>query len=377
MLSVFVPDAAVPEGTRISLTPVENVALPKGLSQLVGSGTGYRLEPDGLILSKPATATLTVDRSELTDPQDTQSAYALVSFSDTAGREVLDSDTVAALDRRTVTVTAQIQHFSWITRTKGSLDVGLQRVQHQQSVGSRFKTTIMLGDHNPQITLSSVTGTALIAGVLGFVPGTATSVGLPEYRPGYANKREDYFYPEYACPKAGTGEYGVHVTAVSTVTGNPNLSTNLSVTLEGSVDCVEGSPEPESHESPDVSPPGKVVHLVQTIGCEHTQPGVQSELQKKGHITDRNGSPVAGAAIVETATGPALVNDVGQSVTEFAVSAVTDANGEFTLIWPIRKFGAYSVTVTDLHLPGGIPAAIDDASVTTLKYAVGQTCTPP
>jgi hypothetical protein len=138
-LSLFIPDGAIPAGTNVTITALPHDQLPQQLREVQGSGGGYQLEPDRLVFGKPATATLTIDRSELDDEAGAQSVYALVSFNQSVGREVLDSETHATVGDATVTVSAQIKHFSFITRTKGSLKVGLLEVPHEQAVGASFE----------------------------------------------------------------------------------------------------------------------------------------------------------------------------------------------------------------------------------------------
>ncbi|TAK68402.1 MAG: carboxypeptidase regulatory-like domain-containing protein [Dehalococcoidia bacterium] len=372
-LSLFVPDGAIPAGTKVSITAVAQDQLPSELRQLVGSSGGYRLEPDRLVFGKPATATLTIDRGELDDAEGTQAAYALVSFNQSAGREVLDSDTHASLGEATVSVTAEIEHFSFITRTKGSLEVGLRGVPREQAVGATFNPVVTLRSLNERVTLAPVDAEMLISGVLEFASDKNTAIHFEQYS---GSNGQSYFYPEYRCLQPGIGSYGTHVTGVSTVSDLPNQHTRLALTLEGSVECTTGPVETPGIPSVTPSTSMPIVHVIQTLGCEHTQPGVRSELRKKGRITDRSGGPVKGVRITETATGPGLQDRDGPA-SEVDGFGVTDANGEFTLTWYITKFGPYSVKVTGISLSDGSPAALDETSATTVSYTVGSVCTPP
>lgn len=372
-VSLFVPDGAIPAGTNVTVAAMPHDQLPAELREVVGSAGGYRLEPDRLVFGKPATATLTIDRSELDDPEGTQAAYALVSFNQSNGREVLDSETHASSDGSTVTVTAQISHFSWITRTKGSLEVGLRRMPREQAVGATFEPPVTVRKLNEQVTLAPVDAEMLISGVLEFVSDKDTAIHLDLYS---GSDGISYFYPQYRCPRPGIGSYGTHVTAVSTVNGLPDQHTRLAVTLDSTVECKTGAVPTEEGPSPTVATSTREVHVVQTLGCEHTQPGVRSELRKKGRITDRSGGPVKGVRITETATGPGLEDRDGPA-SEVDGFGVTDANGEFTITWTIKKFGPYGVKVTDVTLPDGTPAALDETSTTTVSYTVDRVCTAP
>ncbi len=363
----------MPAGTQVSITAATHDQLPQQLAELSGSGAGYKLEPEGLTFTQPASATLTIARSDLDDPSGTQSAYALVSFSDANGREVLDSDTTATVDGDTITVTAPIQHFSWIARTRSSLLLEFEPAPDPWSVGSTFGSHFIVRNVNPElVTLLDVRGTTLRGAPVDFTPGQDVSFNWGEVA-GSAYDVQQYL--TFVCASAGTGSYGLHVTATSTLNADTSTPTHLALTATDTETCVEGTvgPRPINTVAPT---PEIVVHLQQTIGCEHTQPGVRSELRKKGRVTDASGTPLRGIGIAEVASGPGII-DVGGREDPTLAEATSDESGEFTLVWDINKFGTYTVTVTRIVLPGSVEGALDATSDVSLSYTVTATCTPP
>jgi hypothetical protein len=183
----------------------------------------------------------------------------------------------------------------------------------------------------------------------------------------------------FVCTEPGFGTYGVNVSANSVLRGG-GTGTVLRVTLVSEVECVaEGAPEasptfgvaPPAEEPTVQLPPGGIIVLVtSTGGCAHTEPGVRSEDKHKPRVTNiRTGRAVLGATVEGEATGPALINNTA--------SAVTDANGEATLIFGITAFGSYTSTVVRVILPDGTLAEIDPSSVLQVTNNVGPVCTPP
>jgi hypothetical protein len=375
LLSLFIPDGAMPEGTEVSITSLANEELPPELQELSGSGTGYLLEPDGLEFSEPATATLTLSRSELDDAADSQTAYALVSFSETAGREVLDSETAYTVGEETVTVTSQIQHFSRLTRTKGSLRATLADHLFRRRVGETYELTASLSlFRGDLIMIEDVRLTWLASGVI-------TLISAPNVNIGEMSGEEILFRnakASFRCSEAGRGTDGFNVRGVSRTIAVPDLATTLAITWQEPVECAVGTLQPEPTPLPTRPPQARpVVHLVQTMGCEHTEPG-RSKLLKKGRITDSAGLPVSDAYIREEAMGPGLLDEelANPSVRSLESAGLTDENGEFTIEWPINKYGTYTVVPSSI-LVGDALMALDETSTTSSTYTVSEACTPP
>jgi len=137
-----------------------------------------------------------------------------------------------------------------------------------------------------------------------------------------------------------------------------------------------------STSAPEVTPPpaeGDVITVVvvQTAGCEHTQPGVQSEFLKNVIVTSPAGDPMEGLTVDEQVQGPGLLDESGQITNTLTASATTDTQGEADFVFPIVSFGPYTGVVQRVTLPDGRLAAFDPESVLRTDFTVGETCTPP
>jgi hypothetical protein len=373
-LILSIPNGAMPEGTEVTITSVPNDQLPVELSQLLGSGTGYLLEPDGLVLSQPAIATLTLERSELDDEEGTQSAYGLVSFSGTEGREVLDSETAHRLGEDTVTVQAEIEHFSYMSRTKGALHVGLNGLQRRRGVGEQYELSAGVENfRGSRVAITNIGARWLDGAPVALIsPRDVTLNDIGGEAGSFASTRATF-----SCERPGTGSNGINVRGVSRVIELPDLTTTLAVTLEDTVECVEGTVVQPTRPPSTAAPPGPVLHLEQNIGCEHTNPGVSSELQKRGRLTDETGMPVRGVVVSERADGPGLVPDPDDPGPLVRGSDITDENGEFEIVWTIVSGGPYTTTVERLSLDGTVLATLDGSSTSSSQYTVTAVCTPP
>lgn len=385
-LSLFVPNGAVPDGTEISLTSMPHDQLPAELQELAGSGTGYLMEPDGLVFGEPATATLTIDRSELDDPEGTQTAYALVSFNDSAGREVLESSTTAGIGEGTVAVEAELQHLSWITETRGSLRLRLTEVD-EQPVLTPFPVAFEVANRNRDLIQIRMQDAALnINETLDFVCAGSpcgsprvSEVTYTDFSPiDAAIEASDAGYhrdESLVCKTPGRGQYEVRVTGESTPlagdTVDPASVVMLHLRLRVTMNCLAGGTAPPPAGATPTSQPAGGEVLVESSGeCEHTQPGVESETRDKVKVTDATtNAPVSGATVSGEAQGPALINNTA--------TAVTDANGEGKLVFRITAFGDYTMSVQKVTLANGTEAFVVSDSVTQVTQSVGQVCTPP
>lgn len=386
MLSLFVPNGAMPEGTEISLTSVPHDQLPPELQELSGSGDGYLMEPDGLLFGEPATATLTLDRASTDDAADTETAYALVSYNETAGREVLDSETTYTQGESTAVVQAALSHFSWITDTRGSLRLRLTEVD-EQPVLAPFPVAFEVANRNRDLIQIRMQFAALnINETLDFVCAGSpcgspriSEVTYTDFSPIDAAIRasdEGYHKDEsLVCKMPGRGQYEVRVTGESTPrtgdTVDPASVVMLTIRLRVTMNCLAGGtaqPPPSPAQATPVS--SNQVRVASSGECEHTKPGVESESRDKVKVTDaRTNAPVNGATVSGEAQGPALINDTA--------SVVTDAQGEGKLVFRITAFGDYTMAVTKVTLANGTEAFVVSDSVTQVTQSVGQVCTPP
>jgi hypothetical protein len=225
-----------------------------------------------------------------------------------------------------------------------------------------------------QVTLNEVTLTWLASGNVVVSGDAFYSLGTFEAG-GVIGAGENGVF---RCTQPGLGSNGLRVAAMSTLTADPSATTSLAISLSDPVECVEGTIEaPPPALTPTVPVTTAEVHLVQTMGCEHTKPGEESELRKKGRITDSAGTPLQGIVVEETAVGPGLIDQQDYPVSSFKAYATTDANGEFTLVWRIEAYGPYTATVTALTTQDGGHLALDETSTTSVPYTVEATCTAP
>ena len=381
-LSLFIPEGAMPEGADVSITSVAHDALPVELGQLAGSGTGYRLEPDGLTFSQPATATLTLDRSELDDAEGTQSAYALVSFNAAAGREVLDSETAHTFGEETVTVSAEVSHFSWITKTKGSLMVMLTEVARRQVVGVPFLVEAQVRNwRGDPIELRNITGSWFRTDPVDYLQGNPGNLTFGKFITS-TNVSGIHLTGEevkMVCKAPGVGSYGVKASAVSHLTDGSGPDVTLRVSLGSEVECVTAEEATRNPPTLTPTPTDYVLELPpsykisQRPGCRHNGPGDSDHLDDVA-VVDEDGAPVAGAEVALQVEGPGLVSPQGQPVASVTNEATTNASGVASFVSPIRSFGAYISTVLSVTAPDGTAAELDPASMLVASFTVGATC---
>ena len=250
-LTVEIPPEALDEDVPITITAVPVEDLPEDLQVVQGAGDGYLLEPSGLQFSEPVAVSLELDRAELEDEADDGiAAYALVSLTEDGERELLDElVTEATLGEDTVVARGELSHFSWITRTKGSLVVSLEEKPRKQPLGATFpaKGSIKNGDSTGAITLDKPKGTFLAFGSLS-TSGNAT-FDKDFLLEGESAEGTGMF----KCDKPGLGTYTLRGTSTSVDVDSERRETPLTVTVDGVVECVEPTttptPAPTSEES--------------------------------------------------------------------------------------------------------------------------------
>lgn len=351
-LTISVPDGAVPEGTDVTITDVPRGDLPSQLQELIASGDGYRLEPDGLEFTTPITATLTINRDELDEPDDGTAAYVLASYSETFGREAIDSQTAYTLGEGTIEVTAELHHLSWITRTRGSLHVVLPGVERSQLVGRRFNPTYQVTNSNPDLfDLSGelvrsiggpVTSSDIDTGVRGGVETFALDPAIfPVHSGGF----------HASCVRPGLGSYQIDVSAFSRSIQEQSVVTELRVTALQLIECVE---------------PGSEADVGFSLGCVHIGPG-ESQLLAKVRVRDADGMPIPGATVEMVARRGGVYEQPGDGV--------TDDNGEVVVAFPINNLGTYNVEAVSVQEANG--ALLDTTRSAPLDFTVKEECTAP
>jgi len=241
-LTLVIPPGAVDDDVEVTATAVPLEELPVELRQLRGAGAGYRLEPDGLEFSQPVAVSLELEAAELDEePAGQTSAYALVAFSEGAGRQVLEAQSIKArLGESSVTVRGELTHLSYLGRTRGSLSVRLDGAPAGPKVGAEFGAAA-------EATNSDASGSVQLRGLQGefealgavslkgesssFTPPSETLIGFGD---GVEAARS------FSCQSPGFGSYGVNVSSESVVeVEGRETVTALTVAIDAVVVCAE------------------------------------------------------------------------------------------------------------------------------------------
>jgi hypothetical protein len=262
-LTLEIPRGLLDDETEVTITSVPQDELPEELAGLQGAADGYLLEPDGLELDEPITATLTLDIADLEDwPEDGADGYGLVSFSEEAGREILDETTTTyTYGADTMSISGRLSHFSSLVRTKSSLRASLEQVGPEFPVGTEFqpRSDLTNTDTSDTVILKNSSASFLDGGSVVSLrgPTKARDVG-----PGGVVLIE----PQFRCESAGSGTYGVKVTATSVVKDSPGSGTPLAIVLDALVTCVESEENGQGAATPtriaSNLPPGLSRYLV-------------------------------------------------------------------------------------------------------------------
>lgn len=349
MLTLLIPDGAVPAGTEVTITHVAAGELPSDLQELIGSGGGYRLEPDGLTFEMPVTATLTIDRAELDESDDGSAAYVIVSYNETEGRELLDSETYYTLGEDTVEVTAKLAHFSTITRTRGSLRVDMDAGGHRQVVDSPFVVSGSALNLNPaaiELAGADLVGDARLPVQVVDGPNAGTDADLLGNVPLPLTIN-------MVCRDVGPGQYYLVASAVATPREFPEFRTVLFVRVGADVECVEA---------------GQGAEVGFSLGCVHIGPG-ESQLLAKVRVRGPEGEPLEGALVELAAEGPEGY--------QMVVQGTTDANGDVEVAFPINRTGTYTVHAISVQQANGELLDPVGSGLAPLDFTVGEVCTPP
>jgi hypothetical protein len=243
-LTLIIP-AGVADDTEITATAVPLEELPVELRQLRGAGGGYRLEPEGLEFSQPVEVSLELEVAELeAEPAGQTSAYALISFSEDAGRQVLEGQSIRArLGESSLIVGGSLSHLSYLGRTRGSLSVSLAGPPSAPRVGAEFSALAEAtnSDTSGAVTLNGINGTFEALGALSFEgldgdpesSAFGTQALFPSGEGVEASGR-------FKCQSAGLGSYGVQVSSESIVeVEGRETVTLLTVAIDAVVVCAE------------------------------------------------------------------------------------------------------------------------------------------
>ena len=375
-LTLEIPVTAVDEDTEITATAVPLDELPDELQVVQGAGTGYRLEPDGLAFAEPVAVALELDRSELNeDPDGGVTAHALVSLGSDGELELLDDlVTEASLGSDTIVARGSLRHFSWLTRTQGSLMVRLEEVDIMQPVGATFTAGAIMTntDASGKVLLRAANGEFLT------VLGDVAVVGERVFGPAdLAGGVQTGGVGTYECPDEEVSDfYAVRAYATSVVDGKEAL---LTVWVAGDVDCVAGLPP-----TPTELPTEERVLVIQSAGCVHA--GMESILLDSVALIYLSGEVGPGVPHFNVDAWPVSLLDSGMTVgasvegpgvLESSVSAVTDSNAMALLEFPINAYGPYTITIESVAGPDGSSFEMVPDSLSVMTYDVGDVCTPP
>jgi hypothetical protein len=241
-LTIIIPAGLVDDDVEITATALPLEQLPVELRQLRGAGAGYRLDPDGLEFDQPVEVTLELERGELDEePAGQTSAYALVSFSEDGGREILEGQALKTrLGEGSLTVSGMLTHLSFLGRTRGSLSVSLAAAPVDQTVGGEFAAAAEAtnSDSSGAVRLRGIEGKFEALGALSFA-GDASSFlsgsgDLVAFGDGVGAEGR------FACQSAGYGSYGVEASAESVVdVEGRETVTPLTVATDAVVFCAE------------------------------------------------------------------------------------------------------------------------------------------
>jgi hypothetical protein len=243
-LKIEIPPGALSKDTEISIRAVPGEDLPDELAELEGVESGYLLEPDGLTFNEPVIVTWEIDSADLVSEGGFH-AQALVSWSEQAGLEPLNElSTEVSLNENRAILSGALDHFSWITREDGALQVTLVEVADEQLVGTSFNAKVSFGIavRMHGVVLADIGGHFIATGQVSLAGNGSFEAG----NLGYHNSFDDVT-GMYRCEsEPGAGTYGANVHALVTwEAGSSSADRVLQVTVTSEVNCIA---EPESTE---------------------------------------------------------------------------------------------------------------------------------
>ncbi|MBW8012943.1 MAG: hypothetical protein FVQ83_17130 [Chloroflexi bacterium] len=268
-LTITIPSGALDEDTEISvaLIPVED--LPQELLELAGEYSGvdpedsaYSLQPDGLEFSQPVSITLELIELEYSEDEDGIGILApiLLAQGNDGAPEILDNMQIdVSLENETITLDGEINHFSWVVRTKSFLKAKLEQIDPKfLDVGSfsmietKIKNTAPNSFDYTQISASMFTSGPLE--IQTTFPPNSSSVVLSY--PSILKPQESSFDRETIwCTSAGTASYTMQINANEfDRTSNNPVPHPIQFAIAASVICIAPTPTPMPTPSPTPAP---------------------------------------------------------------------------------------------------------------------------
>jgi len=255
MLTLEIPAGALAEDTRITIQEVDAGDMPDEFADL-GEGMGYELSPEGLTFAEPVMVSLTLDPASLKiEGGDGYEVHALLSWSEEYGLAPLEELVLEiSLSEGVATLNGEMDHFSYITRSKSGMTVSLEEVENEQPVGGSFTARVFVSLQyglTPQNWINTIAGST-------FSSEQVEVVGHPDF----------YFSAEHVgtfqCKTTpGAGAYGVSVCS------DPwGRDPRVCVEVVSNVECVAPLPAtpPPMSEPPTTDDTGVVTEdLVEII----------------------------------------------------------------------------------------------------------------
>ncbi|HEY70826.1 MAG TPA: hypothetical protein G4O08_09600 [Anaerolineae bacterium] len=238
-LTIEIPPGALSEDTEISIRAVPKEDLPDELAELEGADDGYLLQPDGLTFEDPITVTWEIDPADLVvEGQEGFHAQAIVSWSEQTGLEPLeDLSTEVSLKENRAITSGALDHFSWITREDGALEVTLVEANDEQIVGTSFNTLVEfgIGVRMHGVVLADIGGNFIASGQVSLAGNGSFEAG----NLGYYERFSDVTGMYRCNSEPGPGTYGATVHALVTWEAGPSSADRvLQVTVTSGVNCI-------------------------------------------------------------------------------------------------------------------------------------------
>ena len=289
-LTLEIPPGALGEDTEITVTAIPVDELPEALREDADGGPAYRLEPDGLEFSQPVAVSLELGKADLPEdqPENGTFAYELLTQDEDGEPEFLDElETEASLADGTVVVRGKLDHFTFITKKRGTVILVVDPGTISVPPGSFFEAEISIVnlDHEEDQDFGKLAEGQLAAGIsdIGLEPFFDGSVvdGAP-VKPEIAPLPPGYFDVTdftYFC-KEGEGGYGASLDYIAAPVDKPELGRRQGIALLGSARCGTATPTPTATPSPT---PG-TDELTPTL-----TPNLSSDTEPKVAFSDASG----------------------------------------------------------------------------------------
>lgn len=383
LLALEIPDGAVDDDTEITITAVPNEELPDELANLQGGGPGYTLEPDGLQFDEPVTATLELPVADLEGwPEDGADGYGLVSYNETDGREILEEAvTTYTRGADTVAISGPLTHFSWLTRTKGSLRASMEEITQ---LGVSQFAAVQYQIQNISRAADGVTMKGAAADV--FASGAISITTPPDTQPAdiEAGRSSNGDFDIQCDDEPGTGVYTLKATAASVVAGGSPQGTKLGIVLDSVVDCVETEGEDSATATPTSEPisidlPGVLIDYLDAWGLKTSE-----QLNAVDYTEDAAGDHIFGDPSQKPGFTPGYTDiegtfTVGATLSEGAAQTLTDAypcnteaNGVITACQENTTFPAGNAYIQGIVLREGFPSKLDRICIIANVFNGGE-----